>query len=732
MDKKLYKLMNWAEIEAVVYADTDCPEKVLGAKQRRNGLLLQFFRPDAVRAWVVPEVKNAKPVPMELADEEGYYAVLIPGVKKDAYPYHYEIETADQQKIEVPELYYADRAQQLFSPADEKAFHAGVCYDCYEKLGAHPMQLAGQDGCLFTLWAPHAARVSLIGNFNNWDGRFYPMSRPEGSEIFRLFVPGIGSGDLYKFEIKLRSGLTFQKSDPLAQAAEPSRDGASIVPEAAGRKFTDSTFIKHRSENKEENRPVSICALPLSMLEGKYTYGELGVRLAAQIAELGYTHVLLTGVQQSMEAAGGERIPKDFFALTAAAISPVPSQKRAAQLQAAIELLHSKGIGVLTDFAPSRFLKNEAGLMDFDSTPMFETGDFRCDETPEGDTRYFAYGKPQVQSFLLSNMLYWVEKFHFDGLVVKDIARILYADYGKQEGQFCTNIYGGRDNPDGVSLLRRMNTLMQRRNPGVLMIAQDSSGWAGLTDPVEENGIGFSMKYHLTWQSEMEMYFRQDPLFRQGCHNLLIDHMTYQYAEQFLLPVIDRELPASFPGQQKEKYANLRLLLALQMFHQGKKLQSLAYVMPAAPDAKVPAGEEEKERKELAQGLAIMLHDLHGLYGTQSAMTAKDLMPDGFQWVRQMANDHCVISFLRRGRRPDDFLLILCNLANASWEEEIGVPYEGTYQEIFNTDKAAYGGSGMGNAKPLKSKPEAKDGRSDSICVTCPPLSLMAFAYKPE
>ncbi len=732
MDKKLYKMMNWADIEAVVYADTDCPEKVLGAKQRRNGLLLQLFRPDAVRAWVVPETKNGEPVPMELADEEGYFAVLVPGAKKDAFPYHYEIETQDQQKIEIPELYFDDRAAGLFSKADENAFHAGVAFDCYEKLGAHPMQLAGRDGCVFTVWAPHAARVSVIGNFNNWDGRFCPMSRPAGSEIFRLFVPGIGPGDLYKFEIKLRSGLTFQKSDPFAQAAEPSRDGASIVPEVGSGKFTDSAFIKERSRLQQESGPVSICTLPLSMLEGKYTYGELGIRLATQIAQLGYTHVLLTGVQQSLEATGGERIPKDFFALTAAAISPVPAQKRAQQLKAAIELLHSKGIGVLTDFAPARFIKNEAGLCNFDSAPLFETGDPRCDETPEGDTRYFAFGKPQVQSFLLSNMLYWVEKFHFDGLVVKDIARILYADYGKQEGQFCPNIYGGRDNPDGVSLLRRMNTLMQKRNPRVLMIAQDSSGWGGLTDPVEENGVGFSMKYHLSWQLEMETYFRQDPLFRQGYHNLLIDHMTYQYAEQFLLPVIDKDLPASFPGEAKEKYANLRLLLALQMFHQGKKLQSLSYVMPAAPDAKEPVTQEEKEKKELAQGLETMLHDLHKLYCSQSAMTAKDLMPDGFQWIRQMANDHCVISFLRRGRRPDDFLLIVCNLANAAWEEEIGVPYEGTYQEIFNSDKAVYGGSGQCNPKSLKSKSQARDGRSDSICVTCPPLSVMAFAYKPE
>ncbi|MDO4285054.1 MAG: alpha amylase C-terminal domain-containing protein [Eubacteriales bacterium] len=774
MDRKLYKMMNWAQIEAVIYSDTDRPDLVLGAQQRGSGVLVQAFFPWAAKVWIVPEESGQKQssaqpqqrrIAMELADEDGFFAAFLPNTKASALSYRYEIETPEGELVRQEEVY---RFRPFITPEEEGAFHAGVAYEIYEKLGAHPMTVGGTEGVAFALYAPHAARVSVVGDFNGWDGRLHQMVREEESDFFQLFVPGVKAGMFYKFEIKLRSGVTFLKSDPYAFGSEEGAGGASIVRAVGDYAFGDQNFVKKRGQACGGSAPVSICEVPLDQFAGKYRYGELAMRLCAYVKSTGHTHVLLSGLAESL-CCGGRRVTRSFYAPREALGTPE-------ELQALVGLLHHRGIGVLAALSPASFYSEDPSAMaGFDGEPLYESGDPLRDGTPEGGALYFDYGKPEVSNFLIANAMYWVEQYHFDGLLLGDIARMLYLDYGKAQGQYRPNLYGGKENPEAVELLRHLNSMMARRNPGVLMIAEDSSGWPGVTAPVEEGGLGFHLKSHQQWELDMARYFSTDPYFRRGAHDLLLDHLLYQYAEHFLLPLQGGGWLGAMPGEESARYANLRLLIALQMMHPGKKL--LSAELGAGAEALWPeetedtqrspedvsAGTETAEhaacgsaaessdtetaeasaqnvsavpsddavrRAALKEGLLRMIADLHILYKEQSALTAKDASPDGFQWVRHIANDHCVLSFVRRGKTPDDFLLVVCNPANAPWEEEIGVPYAGGYKEIFNTDRESYGGEGAGNARMRQSRPGERDERSDYIRVQCPPLSLLVFSYR--
>ena len=766
MDKKLYRMMNWEQIEAVVYSDTDRPDLVLGAHSRGSGVLVQAFFPGARRVWIVPEktpegaadAQGGERLPMAQADEEGFFAVFVPGVKQSAFRYEYEVEDAEGVRRREPETYRFAMPEERET---EEAFHAGVGYDCFRLLGAHPQRMDGTEGCAFAVYAPHAARVSVVGDFNGWDGRLHPMIRAEDSAFFRLFVPGVRPGMLYKFEIKLRTGVVFLKSDPFAFGSEAGAEGASIVRALPEALLGDDGFVEKRGEMTAGTAPLSVCEVNLPDFAGKCRYGELALRLCEHVRAVGCTHVLLRGLSEAV-TAGERRTVRSFFAPNGALGTPD-------ELRALVGLLHHRGIGVLAAFSPISFARSSSGMNGFDGLPLYETGDSLRDETPEGDAVYFDYGRPEVRSFLLANALYWVGQYRFDGLSVGDIARQLYLNYGKEEGRYRANLYGGVENPEAEEFFRQLNTAMEKCYPGVLMIAEGSSGWPGTTSPAAENGLGFSCKYQLRWEWDMARYFGTDPYFRRGAHALLADPSAYQYAERYVLPLRGADWLSSMPGTRPDKYANLRLLLTLQMTMPGRKLTGLTLVDGEAADARKEsaaenkaaesAGEQEKcaaenkaaesagqhgkraaenaapedspaQERALRDGLRRLQLDLHRLYREQSALTAKDGSPDGFQWVRCTANEHCVVSFLRRGRTPDDFLLVVCNMANAAWEEEIGVPYEGGYREIFSSDRTIYGGGSAGSGRLRRTHPGERDGRTDYLRLQCPPLTTIVLAYK--
>lgn len=734
MNNRLYKLMNWPKIEEIIYSECDAPHELLGPHKAGSQTLVQAFFPGAKEAAIVM-VGTEEPVRMERADEDGYFAVLLPMPVKEVPVYHYVVTDGEGVSTDRGEAY---RYEPLITKQDTEKFRNGIHYTVYEKLGAHPMALDGVQGTYFAVWAPGALRVSVVGDFNSWDGRVHQMRRLWDSGIFELFVPGAGPGDNYKFELKLRDGLTYLKADPYCNAAQLRPDTASVITDLYGFMWEDADFVAKRSAFQTGNVPISVYELYLGSFtkpaEGQEyaNYRTIAEKLIPYVKEMGYTHVeLMPVMEHPLDASWGYQVI-GYYAPTARYGTPQ-------DFMYFVNELHKAGIGVILDWVPAHFPRDAHGLSGFDGTCLYEHRDPRQGCHPHWGTLIYNYGRPEVSNYLIANALFWVEKYHVDGIRMDAVASMLYLDYGKGDGEWIPNLYGGKENLEAIEMIRHLNSIMKKRNAGVLTIAEESTAFPKVTDTPEEGGLGFDLKWNMGFMNDYLNYIRYDPYFRSYHHGELTFSMIYAYSERFMLVFSHDEVVhgkatmlGKMPGEREQKFAGLRLTYAYLMTHPGKKLLFMGQDLGEFDEW------NENRQVEWAlcsepehEGLARLVGDLNALYKSSPELYALDDSSQGFEWVNHIAARECYLVFARKGKKKGELLLIAANFAGISQEIVTGVPAPGRYKEIFNSDDARYGGTGIVNSRVKRSRQVETDDRPDSISVKLAPLSLSILKYTP-
>ena len=736
---KLYKLMNWPEIEGIIYSDSDNPHRLLGPHKEGRNVVFQAFFPDAEFVNVLLREEH-KILPMEQMDEAGYFAAMIPA--KNVSGYQYEVTYSGGVKKIVDDAY-------AFPPqlnvADADKYNAGIHYTIYEKLGAHPMVVDGISGCEFAVWAPNAQRVSVVGDFNGWDGRIHQMRRLWNSGIFEIFVPGVKLGDRYKFELKVKSGLTYLKADPFAFSQELPPRTASIVCDINQFKWQDSDWMKSRKTYHVHDNPVSIYELHLGgFLELDFedeterrgllpSYEELAEKLIPYVKEMGYTHVeLLPIMEYPLDVTLGYQTI-GYYAPTARYGNPDGFMKF-------VDQLHRAGIGVILDWTPEHFPKDDYGLGKFDGTCLYEHLDPRKGENPKDHTLLFNYGRNEVKNYLIANAMFWAEKYHVDGIRMSSVSQMLYLDYDRHEGDWVPNMYGGNENLEAIEFMKHLNSMMKKRNPGVLMIAQENTAWPGVTGDLKEDGLGFDLKWNNGWLQDYIDYVKYDPYFRSYHHDELTFSMIYAYSEHFILPLAHDEmmngkgsLLNKMPGEMKEKFENLRLSLAYLFMHPGKK--HLFMGQDIGEDSEWWKGKSvswKLLKQPRQEGIRKLVRDLNRFYKEHPALYQADDIPEGFAWVDSIDAEKCKLTFIRSTYQSEkeEKLLVVCNFAGIDQNGLIGVPYPGKYKEILNTEDTLYGGKGNVNVRARNTLNKKADGYPQSINIKVPARSICVFSIE--
>ena len=733
-------MMDWAGIEELVYSEASDPHRLLGAHETEQGVLVQVFIPTAEKVQVN---WGRKQYEMELADEAGFFAVLIPEKKISAYTLTVTYDNETVQEIRDPYAY----GQQI--PEEKlKEFAAGVCYDIYETLGAHGKTIDGVEGVLFAVWAPCAMRVSVVGDFNLWDGRRHQMQKLGDSGVFELFIPGLGKGTIYKYEVKTRSGDAMLKADPYGTYTEMRPNNASIVWDVNGYDWSDKIWMENREKTQGKDKPMSIYEVHLGSWIRKpleededgdpvagsefYNYRELAVRLAEYVREMGYTHVeLLPVMEHPLDASWGYQVI-GYYAPTARYGTPE-------DFMFFVNELHKAGIGVILDWVPAHFPRDSYGLAAFDGTCLYEHQDPRQGSHPHWGTLIYNYGRPQVSNYLIANALFWVEKYHADGIRMDAVASMLYLDYGRQDGEWIPNMYGGNENLEAIELIKHLNSILKKRDPGVLSIAEESTAFPLITGSLEEGGLGFDLKWNMGFMNDYLDYIKYDPYFRSHHHGELTFSMIYAYSEKFMLVFSHDEvvhgkgtLLGKMPGDRAQKLANLRLTYGYMMTHPGKKLLFMGQDLA-----------EEKEWNEMRQvewalqeqkenaGVQRLVKDLNALYRENKALYECDDQAKGFQWMNEISANECYVSFVRKGEEAEELLLVVANFSGVPREITTGVPYEGKYKEILNTDAVQYGGTGVVNDRVKRAEDVEWDDKKQSVTVKMAPLSLSILQFIP-
>ncbi|WP_289284629.1 1,4-alpha-glucan branching protein GlgB [Parablautia intestinalis] len=732
MNDKLYKLMNWPRIEGIIYSEEDNPHEVLGPHITGKSVLFQTFQPGASGVFVIAESENKK-YKMEMVDESGYFACLAAG--KIPEHYEYEVQYGKKESVRVKDAY---RYHVGLTENDIDKFNAGIHYTIYEKLGTHLMTVDGVEGTFFAVWAPNALRVSVVGDFNHWDGRVHQMKRSKDGGIFEMFIPDVKPGECYKFEIKAKGGLTYLKADPYAFGQQLRPENASIVRDISGYKWKDKKWIGEREKNQQENSPISVFEMYLgSFRRNKDTdeylnYRELAPEVVKYVKEMGYTHVeLLPIMEHPLDASWGYQVIGYY--------APTARYGTAEDFMYFVDTLHQAGIGVILDWVPAHFPRDTYGLSQFDGTCLYEHADPRQGAHPHWGTLIYNYGRPQVSNYLIANALYWVEKYHIDAIRMDAVASMLYLDYGKRDGEWVANIYGGNENLQAIELLKHLNSVMKKRNPGVLMIAEESTAWPKITGKLEDDGLGFDIKWNMGFMNDFINYISYDPYFRAHHHNELTFSMVYAYSENFMLVFSHDEvvhgkstMVGKMPGVLEDKFANLRISYTYMMTHPGKKLLFMGQDIGEFREF-----DETRETEwsliqhEPHKGLNRLVKDLNSLYRKKSALHALDTSPEGFEWINCISPEKCMVSFLRKAEKKEEVLVVVVNFANTAQKFVIGVPYEGKYKEILNTDAKCYGGLGRVNSDVIFVMEEEVDGKPYSFTMESAPLSASIFSYIP-
>ena len=629
-----------------------------------------------------------------------------------------------------------------FGEQDQYFFGQATHYDIYKKLGAHLTTVGEEKGVYFAVWAPNAARVSVVGEFNEWEPDVNPMEKTGPIGVWETFIPGIVVGDLYKYCVRTQDGRELFKADPYATWSEMRPGNASRVADISGFKWGDAAWIKNRQASDPNDKAMAIYEVhPGSWRkhpateqdpDGFYSYREIAHSLTEYVKRMGYTHVELMGIaEHPFDGSWGYQV-SGYYAPTARYGSP-------ADFKYLVNYLHKNKIGVILDWVPAHFPKDGHGLAQFDGTCLYEHADPRQGEHPDWGTKIFNYGRNEVKNFLLANALYWVEEFHVDGLRVDAVASMLYLDYGKRDGQWVANKYGGNQNLEAIEFFKHLNTLVQGRNKGVMMIAEESTAWPKVTGDVEkENGLGFTFKWNMGWMHDFLEYMKLDPIYRKYNHNKMTFSMTYAFSEKYVLVLSHDEVVHlkcsminKMPGLYDDKFENLKAGYSFMFGHPGKKLLFMGQDF-----GQFQEWSEAREldwyllREERHQQLQEYVKDLLHMYKKYPALYANDKGYDGFQWINADDGDRSIYSFVRWSPTGRNNLLFICNFTPVERTDyQVGVPKNKQYKLILNSADPKYGGKYEVTDTVLKAKKGECDGQNFHLDYPLPPYAVAVFAF---
>jgi 1,4-alpha-glucan branching enzyme len=731
--------MSQTEIDLIVHADHWDPFRVLGlhelASAERNGTLwtVRSFLPEARQAWVV-DLAHGEPgtlVPMQRIHPAGFFEAVFLG-RTTAFPYRLKVENFENHSWDFADPY---RYGPILTDFDLHLLGEGTHYRNYERLGAHVRTHHGISGVHFAVWAPNAQRVSVVGNFNHWDGRRHPMGNRGATGVWELFIPGLCQGEVYKYEVKSRhQGYLVQKSDPYGFAAEMRPKTASIVWDVTRFRWHDDEWIASRVGRQSLDQPIAVYEVHLgswkrdvSRGNGFLNYRDLAEQLVRHLEDTHFTHVeLLPITEHPFDGSWGYQ-PVGYFAPTARYGTPD-------DFACFVDTLHQHGYGVILDWVPAHFPNDAHGLGYFDGTHLYEHSDPRLGEHRDWGTKIFNYGRPEVRNFLFGNALFWLDRYHLDGLRVDAVASMIYLDYSREPGEWLPNVFGGNENLEAIDFLKRLNELCHREHPGILTVAEESTSWSGVSRPTYLGGLGFSLKWNMGWMNDTLRYMSQDPVYRKYEHGSLTFSMIYAFSENFILPLSHDEvvhgkgsLLDKMPGDLWQKSANLRLLYGYMYAHPGKKLLFMGDEIGQWREW----GHDESLDWHLLEwrdhrGILQLIRDLNSVYRQQPALHQLDFEWQGYEWLELHDWENSVIAFLRRGKNPDDSIVVVCNFTPVIRENyRIGVPAGGHYREILNTDAEIYGGSNVGNAGGVWGVGESHAGRPFHLDLRLPPLGVL-------
>ncbi|MFF0566069.1 1,4-alpha-glucan branching enzyme [Streptomyces sp. NPDC004041] len=716
--------LDGADRGRLLAGDHHAPHDVLGAHPIPGGVLVRALRPFARTVTVLATGLRA-----ELHDDgDGFFSGVLPVPQVPAY----RLEVVyDDNTIEVEDPY---RFWPAIGELDLHLIGEGRHEELWRALGAEPMEHQGVAGTRFTLWAPNARGVRITGDFTYWDGTGFPMRSLGSTGVWELFLPGVGEGALYKFDICRPDGSHTVRADPMARRTEVPPATASIVT-VRHHTWQDADWMAHRGDRPVHEAPFSVYEVHLASWRPGLTYRQLAEQLPAYVKDLGFTHVELMPVSEHPFGGSWGYQVTGFYAPTSRLGTPD-------DFRFLVDALHRAGIGVIMDWVPAHFPRDDWALAEFDGRPLYEHADPQRAAHPDWGTLEFDYGRTEVRNFLVANATYWCEEFHIDGLRVDAVASMLYLDYSREDGQWSPNEFGGRENLDAVAFLQEMNATVYRRNPGVVTIAEESTAWDGVTRPTDSGGLGFGLKWNMGWMHDSLQYMAKEPVHRKYHHNEMTFSMVYAYSENYVLPISHdevvhgkRALVSKMPGDWWQQRADHRAYLGFMWAHPGKQLlfmgqefaQGAEWSEGHGPDwwlldpSYGAAGDH--------QGVRTLVGDLNAVYGAVPALWQRDTSPEGFSWVDGGAAEDNVLAFLRYDADGSPLLAVSHFSPAVRTDYRLGVPETGAegWVEVLNTDAARYGGGDVRNEEPLKAEAVPAHGRPCSISLTLPPLATVWF-----
>jgi 1,4-alpha-glucan branching enzyme len=718
-----------AEVGAIVSGRHGDPFSILGPHRSEDGATgIAAFAPDADEIEVIDASSGTAVAHLDRMHPAGFFY----GNFRHDFVEGYRLRKHRGSHMwEAPDPYAFG---STLGDIDIYLLGEGTHLRAYERLGAHAVTVAGISGVRFAVWAPNASRVSVIGQFNGWDGRRHPMRKHPGAGVWDLFIPGLVPGDLYKYELLDAGGdLLPLKCDPVGQSQECPPATASRVPQSAPLSWHDEQWMQRRQDAQALSSPISIYEVHLgSWRRGDHDtfldYDRIGDDLIPYVKDLGFTHVEFLPVSEFPFGGSWGYQPTGLFAPTARFGSP----EAFARL---IDRLHEAEIGVILDWVPGHFPSDAHGLARFDGTALYEHEDPRRGLHKDWNTLIYNYGRREVANFLEANAHYWLDRFHIDGLRVDAVASMLYLDYSRQPGEWEPNRYGGRENLEAIDFLRRMNTTVYRDHPGIITIAEESTAWPQVSRPVDGGGLGFGYKWNMGWMHDTLKYIEQDPIHRRYHHDKLTFGLLYAWDENFILPISHDEvvhgkgsLLGKMPGDRWQRFANMRAYLGFMWAHPGKKL---LFMGSEFAQEREWAHDHSLDWHLLAdpahRGMQNLVRDLNEVYRTQPAMHRLDCSPDGFEWIDGGNANDSVVAFLRKGDGENAPALVVCNFTPVVRQDyRVGVPQPGMWHEILNTDASAYGGSNVLN-EPRQADSIPAHGRAHSLAINLPPLAVCIF-----
>lgn len=739
MQEKLDQWINWVEYDELREGRHNAPHNILGLHDFGKGQIFTVYRPEA-KAVTVTDMRGNHPTELEEVEPgSGFFGKYVETRKKLKAPYLLNIKYGEDDVVVTADPYcFAPQISSL----DLYLFAEGKHYQIFDKLGAHPMEINGVKGTYFAVWAPHARAVSVVGNFNMWDGRLHPMRTLEVSGVYELFIPGVEPWAVYKYQILTRTDEILMKADPYANCAELRPNNASVVADLRGFRWTDRKWMTSRRKETRDSRrkePMAIYEVhPGSWRkkddgteDGFYNYRELAVELAAYVKEMGYTHVELMGIaEHPFDGSWGYQVTGYY--------APTSRYGKPEDFAYFINECHKNKIGVILDWVPAHFPKDAHGLAEFDGTCLYEYADPRMGEHPDWGTKIFDYGKNEVKNFLIGSALMWVEHYHIDGLRVDAVASMLYLDYGKEEGQWVRNKYGDNKNLEAIEFFKHINTLILGRNHGAVMIAEESTAWPKVTGPVEEDGLNFSYKWNMGWMHDFLDYMKLDPYFRKNNHHKMTFAMSYNASEHYILVLSHDEVVHlkcsmlnKMPGLGRDKFQNLMAGYAFMLGHPGKKLLFMGQEF-----AQLQEWSEEREldwyllenpdHKHMQDWVKALLH----LYQKNPCLYELDGNWDGFEWINADDADRSIYSFVRKSKDGKNNMLFVCNFTPVARPDyRVGVPKKKTYKLVLDSDAAEFGGEGVEKPVSYKAVKSECDGRAFSFAYPLSGYGIAVFKY---